>query len=284
MKKLLVFALATSALATTATVAQAEDFSDHTVVLHYAEVLRLDSVEPDRINFLQRDVGNGQLSGDFVYNDPRAAWDTEAELSFGVNEGNDSADAGLTDQFGWMREAFNVWQVEECSGLTLVENTIVPGQQGLVQNFFNGGGIDISLTKADVTQVGFLSPAEFSYFAGNPNVLGVAFTLSWVDGQGNLTDIDNNGKTDVALREIYYNDGYQWSDDGSPGIDFPTVAIHEVGHGLSAAHFGLIALQKGQLMARPRSIMNAIYGGPRRELDGRDIASHCSNWAQWPNR
>lgn len=66
-------------------------------------------------------------------------------------------------------------------------------------------------------------------------------------------------------------------------IDFPTVAIHEMGHGFSMAHFGMIARKKGELVAHPRAIMNAIYGGQLREPTGRDLGSHCSNWSQWPN-
>lgn len=65
-------------------------------------------------------------------------------------------------------------------------------------------------------------------------------------------------------------------------FDLPTVAIHEVGHGFSAAHFGSIGVKDGFLFAQPRSIMNAIYGGTLRDLAGRDVASLCSNWAQWP--
>jgi hypothetical protein len=144
--------------------------------------------------------------------------------------------------------------------------------------------------EADLVQVGFRSPTEFPYFAVNPNVLGVAFTLSWVDANGNLTDIDGNGKADVAFREIYYNDAYEWADDGVLGergsgfFDFPAVAIHEVGHGLSQAHFGSIARNDdGSITARPKAIMNAIYGGIQRDLTGTDRAGHCSNWSNWPN-
>ncbi len=140
-------------------------------------------------------------------------------------------------------------------------------------------------------RIGFLSAAQFPYFAANPNVLGVTFTLFWVDGSGNLTDIDGNGKIDVAFREIYYGDEFAWADSGLEGpqpsgirlVDSPTVAIHEVGHGFSSAHFGNIGLQDGVLVARPRTVMNAIDGGTSRDLTGRDIGSHCSNWPQWPN-
>jgi hypothetical protein len=144
--------------------------------------------------------------------------------------------------------------------------------------------------EADLTQIGFLSSADFEFFATNTNVLGVTFTLLWTDGSGSLTDIDSNGKFDVAFREIYYNDDFEWADNGVEGpqpsgprvFDFPTVAVHEVGHGFSSAHFGSIGLQDGVLVAHPRAVMNAIYGGTLRDLLGRDVATHCSNWSQWP--
>lgn len=164
-----------------------------------------------------------------------------------------------------------------------------PTNLGLVENFFAGGGINIGLVEADVTQIGFRGVSPI--FPAGTNTLGVAYTLFWTDAQGNLTDIDNNGKIDAALREIYYNDQYNWADNGVEGtqpdgiryFDFPAVAIHESGHGLSAAHFGTIGRQGGRLVTHPTAIMNAIYSGVQRELTGRDRGSHCSNWSQWPN-
>ena len=261
----------------------AEDYSNHRPVLAYAEYITApDSGEAGGIEIFQQDIGNGQLSSDYVFADPRRALFNGGSpgVNYSVNDANVSIDANLSNQAFWMRESVNTWTSQTCSNTGIVE---VPhnGTVGVVETFFNGGGIPLTWG-SDLTQVGFRSAAQFPYFAANPNVLGVAFTLVWDDGNGNLTDIDNNGKSDVAFREIYYNDEFEWSDNGAPDIDFPTVAIHEVGHGLSAAHFGLIALKDGALFAKPRTIMNAIYGGTLRELTGRDVASHCANWAQWP--
>lgn len=279
------------------TTVTAQDYSGHTVVLTTAEYLTVDGqgegieffVDGANFELLQRDTGNGQLTQDFVFDDPRNnTYDGGVPgVSYAVAENNLSADENLSDQVFWLYESAQVWANEQCSNLDL---TIIDSDNdfpGIVNIFFQTGVIPL-IQEADLTQVGFLSPAEFPYFAANPNVLGVAFTLSWVDENGNLTDIDGNGKSDVAFREIYYNDAFNWSDDGVLGergsgfIDFPTVAIHESGHGLSAAHFGSIGLQGGELVARPRTVMNAIYGGVLRDLTGRDVGSHCSNWAQFP--
>jgi len=272
-------------------VAAQVDFSDHSVVITSAEYLTdPSSGQMGGVMWIQRDLGNAQLSQDFVFNDPRRALFNGGQpgVTYGVLTSNLSADAGLSDQIGWMHRAVGTWDNLQCSNLGLIQNPIPTGFRGVVERFFNTGIINLDWN-ADILQIGFLSAAEFPFFAANPNVLGVAFTLSWTDANGNLTDIDGNGKSDVAFREIYYNDEFEWVDDGVRGergsgfIDFPAVAIHEVGHGFSAAHFGNIGLQDGKLVARPKTIMNAIYGGIQRELTGRDDGTHCSSWSQWPN-
>jgi len=280
-------------LATPGGVMADDDYSGHRPVLAIAETITdPTSGEPGRIDILRQDLGNGQLDHDFVYDDPRRALFNggNAGVTYAVNTGWPSSDAHLTDQVGWLYDSIGVWDAEVCADMGLTENSVPAGQPGVVQVYFTTGQL-LETWTADLTQVGFLSAAQFPYFAASPNVLGVTFTLLWEDGNGNLTDIDGNGKFDVAFREIYYNDEFIWADDGTEGVqpdstrvfDFPSVAIHEVGHGFSAAHFGTIGRQDGVLVAHPRVIMNAIYGGLLRELTGHDSASHCSNWAQWPN-
>lgn len=269
------------------------DYSGHTVALGFAEIITDPlSGQAGGIQYFRSDLGNGQLTHDFVYGDPRRASFNggNAGVTFAVKTGFQSTDANLTNQIGWLRDSVRIWDAQTCANVGLTENSVNPGSPGLVANFFATGVLDIGLVQADITQIGFLGVS--SIFPPNTNVLGVTYTLFWVDANGNLTDIDNNGKVDAALREIYYNDQYEWADNGTEGtqpsgvrvFDFPTVAIHEAGHGFSAAHFGNIGYKDGALIANPRSIMNAIYGGTLRTLEGRDIASTCSNWAQWPRR
>lgn len=270
----------------------AQDYSGHKMVLGMAEIITdPNSGEEGRTVYFRKDLGNGQLDHDYVYNDPRRALINGgyAGITYGIKTGFQSSDPNLTNQIGWLRESINVWDRLPCSNLGLRENAVNPSSPGLVDNFFNTGIIDISLVEADLTQVGFLGVSAI--FPPGTSTLGVTYTLFWTDAAGNLTDIDGNGKTDVALREIYYNDQYNWADNGVEGtvagvryFDLPTVAIHEVGHGFSSAHFGNIGRKNGVLVAHPRAIMNAIYGGMLRSLTGRDNGGHCSNWAQWPNR
>jgi hypothetical protein len=274
--------------------AVAQDYTDHTAVLAVAEAITDPaSGEAGRVEYFRRDLGNAQLDHDFVYNDPRRTVFNggAAGVTYGVNFGFGSADPNLSDQHGWLYDSLFVWDDQLCADLTLSENPVPAGLPGVVQHYFQTGQL-LPIWVADLTQVGFLDGTQFPYFAANPNVLGVTFTLVWVDGDGNPTDIDGNGKLDVAFREIYYNDDHAWADNGREGrrpdgtrlFDFPTVAIHEVGHGFSAAHFGSIGRQEGALVPRPRVVMNAIYGGTLRDLTGRDVAALCSNWAAWPIR
>jgi hypothetical protein len=282
-----VFGLATLSFDTV----DAQDYSSHRAVLGMAEIITDPlSGEAGRVIWLRKDLGNGQLDHDFVYGDPRRAAlnGGYAGVTYGVKTGFQSADANLTDQTGWLYESIYIWDEETCSDMGLVENAVNPTARGVVDHYFRTGIIDESLIEADMTQVGFLGVSPI--FAPGTSTLGVTYTLFWSDAAGNLTDIDGNGKIDIAFREIYYNDQYEWADNGVEGVqpsgvrvfDLPTVAIHEVGHGFSSAHFGSIGRQDGVLVARPRAVMNAIYGGTLRDLTGRDVGAHCGNWAQWP--
>lgn len=281
-----VFGLATLSFDTV----DAQGYSGHRAVLGMAEIITDPlSGEEGRVIWLRKDLGNGQLDHDFVYGDPRRAAlnGGYAGVTFGVKTGFQSSDANLTDQIGWLYDSIWIWDAETCSDLGLVENAVNPTSRGVVDHYFRTGIIDEARIEADLTQVGFLGVSPI--FAPGTSTLGVTYTLFWVDAAGNLTDIDGNGKIDIAFREIYYNDQYNWADNGVEGtvagvryFDFPSVAIHEVGHGFSSDHFGSIGRQDGVLVARPRAVMNAIYGGTLRDLTGRDRGAHCGNWAQWP--
>lgn len=138
--------------------------------------------------------------------------------------------------------------------------------------------------RADMTHAGWLPASFFNAIrpGGASSILGVTFTFIFVNPDGSPTDIDRNGRLDVAFREIYYNRSFGWgTGTGSTrNVDIQSVAIHEAGHGFGLAHFGKVSVKSnGDLQFAPRAIMNAVYIAPDRDIRGTDIGSFCQIWA-----
>lgn len=260
-----------------------EDLNYRVVVAEY--ITNGESSEAG-LTVLAKDVGNKQLSFDFVpFDSRRAGW------SGPTGGGNDNITYALDQTFdavppfgglsaaqanGAIQRATGTWDGLSCSDPALAQNPDFGIDVGVVAFIFGFGGSPFIF--ADIQHAGWRD----INFAGG--ILGVTFTFGFVDGSGNFTDIDNNGKLDAAFREIYYDPSFSWADDGASNIDVETVALHEIGHGLSQAHFGQIAIKNdGSLKASPRAVMNALYAGPLPNLRGSDNGGHCSNWGQWPH-
>lgn len=234
---------------------------------------------------LAKSVGNKQLDFDFVPFDPRRAWSGPStgpadDITEAIDETGDAVPplGGLTaaQTSAAILAAAGTWQGVNCSTLPLSLNPTLGLDVGVVA-FLNGLG-GSPFVFADVQHAGWRD----INFAGG--ILGVTFTFIFVDGGGNPTDIDNNKVGDAAFREIYYDPSFTWRTDGG-NIDVESVSLHEQGHGLSQAHFGTVGLKNdGSLFAAPRAVMNALYAGPLRQLQGSDNGGHCSNWAAWPNK
>ena len=145
--------------------------------------------------------------------------------------------------------------------------------------------------RADISTAGFFEPALIDAALGagaSESVLGVTFTFVFVDKAGSPSDINNDGYTDVAFKEVWYNDGFEWATNASEGIDIESVALHENGHALGLGHFGKIFLTgkpgKQQLHVATRAVMNAAYiGFETREPRGTDNSAYCGLYASWPN-
>jgi hypothetical protein len=234
---------------------------------------------------LAKSVGNKQLDSDFVPHDVRRPWSGPAggatdDITYAIDQTGDAVPpfGGLTaaQTTAAIIAATNSWEDLNCSTLPLVANPDFGIDIGLVA-FQNGLG-GSPFVFADVQHAGWRD----INFAGG--ILGVTFTFVFIDGSGNPTDIDGNGKADVALREIYYDPSFSWATNGTANIDVQSIAVHEIGHGLSQGHFGTVRLKNdGTLKASPRAVMNALYSAPFRELTGSDNGGHCSNWSNWPN-
>jgi hypothetical protein len=171
-------------------------------------------------------------------------------------------------------EAFSTWnELKKNSGPEIIK-TSVPGV--IPSAIIGFGGFVNDPFSADIGSIGFVPGFLFDAVLGpgaSESVLGVAFTFTFI------------GTNETAHVEIWYNDSFQWSDDGTPGtIDIESVAVHENGHALGFDHFGRIALvnANGRLNVSPRAVMNAAYLGPQRELLGTDKASFNQRYGSWP--
>lgn len=227
-----------------------------------------------------KDVGNKQLTYDFV---PGLSLDGTDAVSYYIDQKRPSDDLSVALSSGAITRAMDTWEGVTCSQPSLYE---VPFNKristGFVSELFGfGGSFDYV---ADVVHAGWLPAGFFDLLAegGSAFILGVTFTIIFTDDSGNPVDLDNNGKYDVAWREIYYNDAFTWRNGAH--YDVETIALHEAGHGLSQGHFGTAFADAGtgQIHFSPRAVMNAAYSGIQTEIVESDNAGHCSNWSSWP--
>lgn len=220
--------------------------------------------------------GNRQLGADWVPFDTRRAWNAgTADITYLVDQSDGNTNdpgIGNAQTEAAIDRAMATWDSVTCSGGLHIVKTPDPGfDPDIVDGIFGFGSI--GTPAADITHAGWVPAGIF-----NPNTIGVTFTFTFVGGDSN-----GDGKADTAFREIYYNDAFVWAINGN--IDVETVALHEVGHGLSQAHFGKIfgVLANGTIHFAPLAVMNAAYSGVQQSLTGTDNAGHCSIWGNWPN-
>ncbi|MDZ7717545.1 MAG: hypothetical protein U5K72_01845 [Balneolaceae bacterium] len=171
--------------------------------------------------------------------------------------------------------SFETWNnLKKNSGLDILK---VPTPAGVFPSaILSFPGLTQNPFAADISTIGFLPGSFFDSVLGpgaSASVLGVTFTFTWT-AEPNV----------IALKEVWYNDNFAWSNDGSSGIDIETVALHENGHALGFGHFGRIFVTNGnnKLHVAPRAVMNASYLGPVREPLGTDKASFSNVYGNWP--
>lgn len=261
------------------------------VMLEKVELL---GAEEEGRTIFFNNVGNKQLSSDFVPNDPSNAGGTE--VPYWIDDTQLSTSSGMSEQetFDAMVSTMDTWDAVSCSEGLSIPFWGTSGQDvGFVQYLTGYGGYP-GYIPGTILHAGILPADFFENVLGQGSgdgTIGVTFTFIWTDDITNEPlDIDNNRKNDVAIKEIYINDNFNFQD--APHdilfddiIDFETVVLHEVGHGLSQGHFGTAFRDSGagRLHFSPAALMNAGYTVGRRAITMSDESGHCSNWGSWPN-
>ena len=187
--------------------------------------------------------------------------------------------------------AMTTWNNEhQLRKVNIVKRPYSGGDVTFFDGFF-GGGFGNAFA-ADIVNAGWYPGTFFDLIVcgvpgsgcGN-DVLALSVTFTFVDANGNLTDVNGDNYLDIVLNEVYYNNLYgqaggpladnPWTTGQPelPGIDIQTVALHENGHSLGLGHFG----------APPVAVMNAEYAGPNITPDPADLAGMSTLWNRWPN-
>ncbi|WP_189361160.1 hypothetical protein [Algibacter mikhailovii] len=248
------------------------------------------------ITYRFKAVGNKQLLSDWIPDDPRN-YLPGTNLLYWVDGTELATTSGMSgaETLGAIDNAMNTWGSVSCSKGLNTANILVTtpnlfGDVGIAQKVRGFGGA-FNVVYGSILFGGNLPKAFFNTLRpnGGNNIIAVTFTWVFLN-EGTPTDLDNNGKNDVAFKEIYFNDSMPFQDEPNDImdngiIDFETVAIHEAGHGLSQAHFGKSFTKKnGKIQYAPFAIMNAGYSLGQRDLLGTDKAGHCSMWSNWPKK
>lgn len=125
--------------------------------------------------------------------------------------------------------------------------------------------------------------------AGGDFILGVTWTFTFVGAP----DTNNDGYPDTALKEIYYNEAFDWVTSGSTflgtDMDIESVSLHENGHAMDLGHFGgpppPPTLHNNGRIFSPSAVMNPAYvGGDIRSLLPTDLAGFRALYADGTGR
>ena len=243
------------------------------------------------------------LGAEWVKGDPRREGRLGVTYAFGSNtaiapttrdpNGSNVRLVSPAEQAAYIDEAMGAWRALTCSSKPITKVAVPAGTDpDLFDELVNGQAPSANYaTPADIVQSGWQTAAWFRTLfkgTGGNNVIGVTIPFAFIDDAGNFTDIDRDGKVDLALIEIFYNARFFWGNGAPNVVDFYSILTHESGHGLGLGHFGKVFVTKkdaadgisiSDVKYAPYAMMNAVYVTGRNEIAGTDNSQFCSIWA-----
>jgi len=243
------------------------------------------------------------LGVEWVKGDPRRDGRLGVTYAFGSNtaiapttrdpNGSNVRLVSKAEQAAYIDEAMSAWRALTCSSKPITKVAVPAGTDpDLFDELVNEVAPSANYaTPADIVQSGWQPAAWFRALVGGTagnSILGVTIPFGFIDGEGNFTDIDRDGKVDLALVEIFYNDRFYWGNGAPNVVDFYSILTHESGHGLGLGHFGKVFITKSDaadglaisdVKYAPYALMNAVYVTGRNEIAGSDNSQFCAIWA-----
>ena len=253
-------------------------------------------------------VANDRARGfgaEWVKGDPRRGGNLGVTYAFGSNtaiapttrdpNGSNVRLVTPAEQTAYIDEAMSAWRAMQCSSKPITKVAIPAGTDpDILDQLVLGQAPSANYAQpADIVHSGWQPYTWFRILAGGPegdNIIGVTLSFGFTDNAGNFTDIDRNGKADLALSELYYNDRFFWGNGAPNVVDFYSILTHESGHSLGLAHFGKVFITKqdaadgiaiADIKYAPKALMNAVYVTGRDEIAGTDESSFCQIWASF---
>jgi|CXWL01.1.fsa_nt_gi hypothetical protein len=165
--------------------------------------------------------------------------------------------------------AGTAWNQATCVGTRALVGVHPPEADLTLFDYLFGRGQLGSALRADIVMGGFRPDLQAVF---GDTTIAFTVTFVFVDGRGEVTDIDGDGRMDTAASEIYLNETTPWSfgtGAATGTYDLTTVLLHELGHALGLPHFG----------APPVASMNPSYHGLFSNTSPTDIAALCSQYA-----